>query len=225
MTPEIKKIPDWAQWERQSDLGWIAENRDAFWTVATTAFQDVGPGAIVVDTTVQPLPGSGHPFGYFSQGPIEQQAYEDTMRMVSEYDPQHEFAVVLLKAQDRISTYRMRAIGTEETDWDFWYLQDREAALAKATAAEMQLILAGAKQLEEGAPEAAQVLRDDAERIRQRLTEQEKTAELKLEPLDLETLVACESGPTHSFENVRIIQPDAIVLKQLALMLEKRPRR
>lgn len=171
MAPENKRIPEWAQRERQADLAWIAENLDVFWTAATTAFDEAGRGAIVVDTTVQPIPDVGHPFGYFSQEQVEQQANEDTTRMVTEYDPEHEFVVVLLKRDDRISTYRVRALETEQLDWDFWYLQDREAALAAATEAEMQLLLAGAEQLEaEGAPNVAQQLRGDAERIRQRLT-------------------------------------------------------
>jgi hypothetical protein len=194
MTPENPKIPDWAQRQRQADLVWITENIDAFWTAASTAFQDVGAGAIVVDTTVQPIADSGHPFGYFSQELIEQQANEDTVRMVSEYDPQREFVVVLLKSDDRISTYRVRALETEQTGWDFWYLQDREAALAAATEAEMQLLLAGAKQLEEeGAPDVAQQLRNDAERIRQHLAEQAEKTEPKLSPPDLETLMQWEA--------------------------------
>ena len=50
MTPENKKIPDWAHRERQADLDWIAENLDVFWTAATAAFEDIGRGAIVIGT-------------------------------------------------------------------------------------------------------------------------------------------------------------------------------
>jgi hypothetical protein len=213
MTPENLQIPDWARQERQADLAWIAENLDTFWTAATRAFQDVGVGAIVVDTTSQPIPDAGHPFGYFSQEQIEQQANEDTRRMVSEYDPEHEFVVVLLKADERISTYRVRALGTEQTDWDFWYLKDREAAIAEATEVEMQLLFTGAEQLEEeGAPDVAQQLRDDAERIRQRLARQEKTANPQLEPPDIETLMqweaegGCEAACPHGCW----VEPDGV---------------
>ena len=107
MTPEHRNIPDWAQRERQGDLGWIAENLDVFSAIASLAFKDEGRGAIVVDVTSQPLPGAGHPFAYFDQEIIEQQDDRDVTRIVAEYDPAQEFVVVLLKPQDRISTYRV----------------------------------------------------------------------------------------------------------------------
>jgi len=62
MTPEHTRIPDWTQQERQADFGWIAENLDVSWTVATTALEDAGRGAIVVDITPEPVPGAGNPF-------------------------------------------------------------------------------------------------------------------------------------------------------------------
>jgi hypothetical protein len=107
MTPENRNIPDWAQREREADFGWIQENLDVFWTVATTAFEDTGRGAIIVDTTLEPIPGAGNPFAYFSQGQIEKRGDEDTKRMVAEYDPTREFVVVLLKSGNRASTYRV----------------------------------------------------------------------------------------------------------------------
>jgi len=51
MTPENPTIPAWAQRERQADFAWIQENLDLFWTVAATALEDAGRGAIVVATT------------------------------------------------------------------------------------------------------------------------------------------------------------------------------
>jgi hypothetical protein len=72
MTPENPKIPDWARQERDSDLTWIAENLDVFQIAATLAFEEVGRGAIVVDTTIQPSPDAGHPFGYFSQEQVDE---------------------------------------------------------------------------------------------------------------------------------------------------------
>jgi hypothetical protein len=56
------------------------------------------------------MPGAGHPFGYFSQDQIEELGDEDTNRMVTEYEPAQEFVVVLLKPQDRASTYRLGVV-------------------------------------------------------------------------------------------------------------------
>ena len=107
MTPEHRDIPDWARRERQGDLGWIAENLDVFSAIAFVAFEDEGRGAIVIDVTSQPVPGAGHPFGYFAQETIERQDDDDITRIVAEYDPTQEFVVVLLKPQNRTSTYRV----------------------------------------------------------------------------------------------------------------------
>ena len=85
MTPEHARIPDWAHQDRQADFAWIAENLDVFWTVATTALEDAGRGAIVIDTTLEPIPGAGNPFAYYSQEQLEKQGGEDTRRMVAEY--------------------------------------------------------------------------------------------------------------------------------------------
>jgi hypothetical protein len=58
-----------------------------FWTVATTALEDVGRGATVVDTTLEPIPGAGNPFAYFSQEQVKGQGSEDTQCMVAGYGP------------------------------------------------------------------------------------------------------------------------------------------
>ena len=108
MTPERRDIPDWARQERAEDLSWIQENLDVFDFAARLAYQGSGRGAIVVDTTIEPIPGVGHPFGYFSQEQIDEYDDEDTTRMVGEYDPEQEFVLVLLKEEGRTSTYRVR---------------------------------------------------------------------------------------------------------------------
>jgi hypothetical protein len=116
MTPEDRNIPDWAQRERQADFGWIQENLDVFWTVATTALEDAGRGAIVVDTTLEPVPGAGKPFAYFSQDQVEERGDEDTQRMVAKYDPAQEFVVVLLKSHNHSSTYRVGIVPPESRE-------------------------------------------------------------------------------------------------------------
>jgi hypothetical protein len=111
VTPENRSIPDWAHRERQADSDWIRENLNAFWTAANAAFDNTGRGVIVVDTTSQPVPGAGHPFGYFAQEHVETFGNEDVNRMMAEYDPAQEFVLVLLKPRDRTSTYRRRMPG------------------------------------------------------------------------------------------------------------------
>ena len=101
-------VPAWAQKERQADKGWISENFHIFWPAATVGFEEIGRGAIVVDTTSQPIQGAGNPFAYFPQAFMESYDDEDTQRMVQGYDPQKEFVVMLLKNHDRTSTYRIR---------------------------------------------------------------------------------------------------------------------
>jgi len=108
MTPESSNIPGWALRQRQGDLGWLADNLDAFWTAASAGFEDAGRGAIVVDTTLEPIPGKGNPYAFFPQEEVEEHGNEDTRRMVAEYDPMQEFVVVLLKSGDRTSTYWVR---------------------------------------------------------------------------------------------------------------------
>jgi hypothetical protein len=108
MSPEQRRIPNWAARERLQDLEWVGENFHIFWPTATAAFAEQGRGALVVDTTQQPVEGKGHPFGYFPQAVVETGDDEDIRRMVREYDPEKEFVVVMLKSAGRTSTYRVQ---------------------------------------------------------------------------------------------------------------------
>jgi hypothetical protein len=107
---EPHELPEWAREERQSDIAWIRENMLLFREAAQTAFQGGGRGAIVVDTTSLPVEGMGHPFGYYLQESIEGTGDEDVKRMVGEYEPEREFVIVLLKPDERTSSYRVQAI-------------------------------------------------------------------------------------------------------------------
>ncbi len=106
---EARRIPDWAQKERAGDLAWIQENLHIFLPAARQAFQEVGRGAIVTDTTVSPVEherGKGQPFAYLPLSVIEEHPWKDVIRMVRAYEPEWEFVCVLLK-QERESAYRI----------------------------------------------------------------------------------------------------------------------
>jgi len=102
-----RPIPEWARKERLQDHAWIRENMEAFYIAASFGFFESGRGAVVIDTTVQ-FEDFGHPFAYFDQEIVEEGLDEDTKRMVTDYDPQKEMVIVLLKPKNRTSTYRVR---------------------------------------------------------------------------------------------------------------------
>ena len=79
-----------------------------FWTAATLSFEEAGRGAIVVDTTLAPIPGAGNPFSYFPQDQVSEQGNEDIGCLVADYDPTQEFVVVLLNSGNHTSAYRVR---------------------------------------------------------------------------------------------------------------------
>jgi hypothetical protein len=109
MSPEpLRRFPNWAGRERQGDMGWIAENVHILWPAAKRAFESFGRGAITVDTTDQPVLGLGNPFTYLSQAELEPLHDEDMQRILRQYDPAKELVVVLLKPQQRTSTYRIQ---------------------------------------------------------------------------------------------------------------------
>ncbi len=85
--------------EREQDLGWVDENRDIFWLSATTAFEEIGRGALLVDLIHEPLE-HGHPFSYYAEGELEIED-EKLKRHLDDYDPGREFIVVLLKPDSR----------------------------------------------------------------------------------------------------------------------------
>ncbi len=91
-------------------MEWIRENLHIFWPVATDAYVRTGRGAIIVDTTQQPVEGLGHPFGYFPQSFVEDRDAEDVNRMVRGYDPDKELVVVMLKSGERLSSYRVQVL-------------------------------------------------------------------------------------------------------------------
>jgi hypothetical protein len=107
--PKRSPIPEWAEQERPGDLGWVRENLDDFWLAAQRGYAAEGRGAIVVDTTVA-LSGAGHPFGYFPQAFLEQGGDAATLALIGAYDPSQEFVTVLIKTENRVSTYRVQVV-------------------------------------------------------------------------------------------------------------------
>src|SRR6476646_444734 len=106
--PERRRpsIPEWAEHERLSDMAWIAENLHVLWPAAQTAFAALGRGAITVDTTSTPT-NAGHPFYYLTQEQVNELGDLDALRMVGAYDPTWELVTMLLKSEERVSTYRI----------------------------------------------------------------------------------------------------------------------
>lgn len=104
-----KPKPDWAEKDREQDMVLIQENADVFQIASSSAFIEVGRGAVVVETTILDE-DEWHPFAYYPQEVVELDFDEDTQRMVQEYEPFEEFVIVLLKPENRTSTYRIRTI-------------------------------------------------------------------------------------------------------------------
>lgn len=77
------------------------------WSTACDAYKEHSWGALLVDTISRPTV-EGKPFGYFQQDILEGGEDEDIKRMVKEYDPSEEFVAVLLKTENRTSTYRVK---------------------------------------------------------------------------------------------------------------------
>ena len=84
--------------------------------MANLAFEDVGRCAIAVDTTIQPIPGEGHPLASFLQERVEGHGDQDTQRIVTEYDPGMKLVLILLKSDTRTSTCRERTILPESNE-------------------------------------------------------------------------------------------------------------
>ena len=81
-----------------------------FLLAAQQGFRDAGRGALVIDTTtlVRREKGMSHPFVYLPEKALEEkESLADALRMARAYDPSWEFVSVLLKPQERESTYRI----------------------------------------------------------------------------------------------------------------------
>lgn len=103
---EQQPVPEWARRERAGDLRWVQENMHVLWPAAERSYIKEGRGAVVVDTTSRPT-GAGNPIFYMPEAGVEKLHDADALRMVKAYDPDWEMIAVLLKAEKRVSTYRI----------------------------------------------------------------------------------------------------------------------
>jgi hypothetical protein len=90
--------------EKQEDYSWIVSNRCLFWLVATAAHDQIGRGAIMVDTTSNAPSGNGNPFTYQTEGEIELRD-ETLSGHLQTYMPDREFVIVLLKTDGQFNSY------------------------------------------------------------------------------------------------------------------------
>lgn len=111
-----RNIPNWAERQRQADLAWIAENLFVLWPAAQSQFKIFGRGAVVVDTTVLPVKGAGHPIAYFPEAMVIELGSEDERRLVAQYNPEAELVVILLKPGGRVSGYRLQQVTPPSVD-------------------------------------------------------------------------------------------------------------
>lgn len=99
-----RRHPDWAEQERTGDLAWVGENLPILWRAAVESYVKMGKGLVVVDLTTEIL--GGHPI-FFVPAEDLVEGNSDEIRMLSEYDPDWELVVTLLKDDGRSSTYRV----------------------------------------------------------------------------------------------------------------------
>jgi hypothetical protein len=104
---DSNELPDWAARERWTDLAWISDNLPAVTSAARIAYEEVGRGAVVIDSAYLTANGS-HPAAYFTESEILRYDDADISRLVAEYVPDKELVLVLLKESRHNSAYRVR---------------------------------------------------------------------------------------------------------------------
>ena len=87
--------------ERERDLAWIKENLGVLLTQAIAAFQEQGRGALLISEF---LPGVVPLVRYVLARDLPQ---SDAKRMARLYNPLNQMIVVMLKAGDPATTYRV----------------------------------------------------------------------------------------------------------------------
>ena len=80
-----------------------------FWETAVQGARLIGRGAIVVDVIARPM-GERNLFSYFTQPDMERFQNEQIAQFVQDYSPDEEFVIVLLKTENKLSSYRIRPL-------------------------------------------------------------------------------------------------------------------
>jgi len=84
------------------ELAWLREHLPAFWVTASEGYREQGRGAVVIDTTTEPL-GEDTPFYYVPQIRFEAQEDEVSLgltKLISEYGPEGQFVAVFIRPRD-----------------------------------------------------------------------------------------------------------------------------
>ena len=88
--------------EKAKELAWLREHLAAFWVTAYEGYREQGKGAVVIDTTTEPL-GEDTPFYYVPQARFEAQKDEVShglAKLISEYGPESQFVAVFIRPGD-----------------------------------------------------------------------------------------------------------------------------
>lgn len=88
--------------EKTKELAWLKKHLSAFWVTAYEGYREQGRGAVVIDTTTEPL-GEDTPFYYAPQARFEAQEDEVSLglaKLISEYGPESQFVAVFIRPRD-----------------------------------------------------------------------------------------------------------------------------
>ena len=110
--PERRDLPPEEDYEKAAELAWLKLNRQAFFAYVQDHYAANGRGALVIDTTAEPL-GDETPFYYVDQARFEAEEDEVSRRMatlIEEYDPEAGFVAVFIRPgiEFEFSMYQIR---------------------------------------------------------------------------------------------------------------------
>lgn len=107
MAKENIELTDWTSKEYEADRTWIDENLPVLRNAALSEYDEIGPGAVFIDTREYDEGKNSHPFYYLSQANIEELENEETKQVISEYSPNQELVIVLIKTGERECVYKI----------------------------------------------------------------------------------------------------------------------